>query len=146
METPFWERPLAELDRQQWEALCDGCARCCLNKLEDEESGELYLTNIACRYLERDTCGCSVYERRTVLEPECIQVTPENAAALRWMPSSCAYRLRAEGKPLPEWHPLISGDADSVREAGMAVGAFAVLESELPEGAELEDFIVGPFE
>ncbi len=146
MDTPFWERPLAELNREQWEALCDGCARCCLNKLEDEESGELYLTNIACRYLDRDSGGCTVYARRTVLEPECIQVTPRNAATLRWMPSSCAYRLRAAGKPLPEWHPLISGDPHSVQEAGMAVGHFAVLESELPEGAALEDFIVGPFE
>ncbi|MDH3355811.1 MAG: YcgN family cysteine cluster protein [Chromatiales bacterium] len=140
MSNPFWERPLEELNRDEWEQLCDGCARCCLIQLEDEESQEIITTSVACQYLERESCSCSVYLERRKLVPECWQVTVENISQLHWMPMTCAYRLRAEGRPLPDWHPLISGDPNSVHEAGISVKHLATLESELPQDAELEDY------
>ena len=140
MSSPFWERPIEELSREEWEQLCDGCARCCLIQLEDEESEEIITTSVACRYLERESCSCSVYEERRILVPECWQVTLENISQLPWMPATCAYRLRAEGRPLPDWHPLISGDPNSVHEAGISVKYLATLESELPEDAHIEDY------
>jgi uncharacterized cysteine cluster protein YcgN (CxxCxxCC family) len=130
----FWEeKPLAELSREEWEALCDGCARCCLIKLEDEEDGTLYTTSLVCRYLDLESCACSRYSERSVLVPECLQVTPQNADKLEWMPQSCAYRLLAEGRPLPEWHPLITSNKESVHEAGISVRHFAISEAEVGE-------------
>ena len=140
MDKPFWERPLETLNGKEWEQLCDGCARCCLIQLEDEESSEIITTSIACRYLERDSCRCSVYQKRRKLVPGCWQVTIENIPELFWMPPTCAYRLRYEGRPLPEWHPLISGDPNSVYEAGISVKHLAILESELPKDADFEDY------
>ncbi|TXS92965.1 YcgN family cysteine cluster protein [Parahaliea maris] len=118
--------PLEALDRQQWEALCDGCAKCCLHKLEDEDSGEVYYTKVRCRYLDEDNCRCSDYERRSVLVPNCVHLTVENSAEFDWLPSTCAYRLRAHGEPLPEWHPLVSGDRDSVHRAGVSIRGRAI--------------------
>lgn len=141
-DLPFWERPLESLTAEEWERLCDGCARCCLIQLEDEESGERHTTALACRYLDREACRCTVYSERTRLVPECLQVTPENVYTLDWMPRSCAYRLRAEGRPLPEWHPLISGDPESVHEAGISVRGYAISEAEIDEGADMEAYII----
>jgi uncharacterized cysteine cluster protein YcgN (CxxCxxCC family) len=139
----FWEeKSLAEMSREEWESLCDGCARCCLIKLEDEESGELHTTSVVCRYLELDRCRCSVYSERTRLVPDCLQVTQENIAQLYFMPQSCAYRLLAEGRPLPEWHPLISGSRRSVHESGIGVCTFAIPEQELPDEVEWEDYLL----
>ncbi len=139
----FWEnKSLADMNREEWESLCDGCARCCLIKLEDEESGELCTTNVACRYLEIAQCHCNVYRERTRLVPECLQVTQENVAGLYWMPQSCAYRLLAEGKPLPDWHPLVTGKHGSVPEAGIAVSGYAISELALDENSDLEDYII----
>ncbi|MGB0682660.1 MAG: YcgN family cysteine cluster protein [Magnetovibrionaceae bacterium] len=122
LEQPFWETtPLEQMTDSQWESLCDGCAKCCLEKLEDEDSGEIRHTNIACRLLDLGTCRCSDYQRRARRVPDCVQLTPRNVSELRWMPSTCAYRLLAEGKPLPDWHPLISGNPESVFEAGQSV-------------------------
>ncbi|HFD81470.1 MAG TPA: YcgN family cysteine cluster protein, partial [Gammaproteobacteria bacterium] len=102
--TAFWKhKPLDELDREEWESLCDGCGRCCLLKIEDEDSGELYYTNVACRYYDNDRSRCSCYGDRTERVPECIRVTPEVAREARWLPDTCAYRLLAEGKPLFDW-------------------------------------------
>ena len=106
----FWEKPLAALDRAQWEALCDGCGKCCVHKLEDEETGELVATNVACRLLDRRMGRCSDYKHRHAYVAECVRLTPRTAATLDWLPSTCAYRLRANGEPLPDWHYLISGD------------------------------------
>ena len=118
----FWKKsPMEEWTREQWESLCDGCAKCCLNKLEDEETGELWYTNVVCDLLDLDTCSCSDYPNRSVRVPECITLTPENSRELYWMPSTCAYRLLAEGKDLPEWHPLVSGDPLSIIRAGQTV-------------------------
>ena len=124
--TEWWQRPLQDLDREQWEALCDGCAKCCLHKLEDEDSCEVFYTKVRCRYLEEETCRCSDYAQRSVLVPNCIQLQPGNVDELDWLPSSCAYRLRAEGKPLPEWHYLVSGSRESVHSAGISIRGRAI--------------------
>jgi uncharacterized cysteine cluster protein YcgN (CxxCxxCC family) len=114
-------KPLAELDQEQWEALCDGCAKCCLHKLEDADSGEVFYTKVRCRYLNEETCRCSDYQNRSVLVPNCIRLGAHAVADLDWLPSTCAYRLRAHGEPLPQWHPLVSGQTDSVHRAGISI-------------------------
>ncbi|WP_043739749.1 YcgN family cysteine cluster protein [Thioalkalivibrio nitratireducens] len=141
MPEPFWERPLATLDEAQWEALCDGCGRCCLHKLEDEDSGALAHTWLACRLLDCATGRCSDYPTRHRQVPDCLRVTLETVAEYEWLPPTCAYRLRHRGVPLPDWHPLISGDPDSVRAAGVSVAGRVVREDEAPD-LPLEDFIV----
>jgi len=136
----FWERyRLGELTRPEWEALCDGCGKCCLNKLEDEQSGEIVFTRIACRLLDDATCRCSHYEFRKKIVPDCIVLTPGTMADVAYfMPGSCAYRLLHEGKPLPDWHPLISGDPESVHKAGQSVRGRTIPEFEVPK-EEWED-------
>lgn len=120
--TEFWrDKPLSAMSQAEWESLCDRCGRCCLLKLEDVDSGELYFTSVACEHLQAG-CQCRHYERRIELVDECLQLTPESLPKLRdHLPASCAYRRLAEGRPLPDWHPLISGDPDSVRRAGISV-------------------------
>lgn len=121
-ERPFWERKsLGEMSIEEWESLCDGCAKCCLHKLEDEESGEILYTRVACRYLDQARCRCTVYAERKRLVPECVKLEPGNFDGLDWMPSTCAYRLLNEGKPLPLWHPLIAGDRKAMEAAGQSV-------------------------
>jgi len=138
----FWEeKSLGQLSREEWESLCDGCARCCLIKLEDEDDGTLYTTSLVCQYLDLEGCACSRYSERTVLVPECLQVTPDNADKLHWMPQSCSYRLLAEGRPLPEWHPLVSGTKESVHDAGISVRNFAIHENEVDE-EDWEGYVV----
>jgi uncharacterized cysteine cluster protein YcgN (CxxCxxCC family) len=140
MSERFWEdRPLAALDRGQWEALCDGCGKCCLHKLEDEETGELFATNVACRLLDRATAQCSDYRHRRVYVPDCVRLTSGNVDTIDWLPSTCAYRLRAEGKPLFDWHYLVCGDRDAVRRAGQSVAGWTISES---DAGELEHHIV----
>ncbi|MCV2869523.1 YcgN family cysteine cluster protein [Defluviimonas sp. WL0002] len=138
----FWTRPLSSLSPEEWEALCDGCGKCCLNKLEDAETGEIFFTRIGCRLLDGDTCRCGQYENRKSFVPECVVLTPRNLKDIAyWMPSTCAYRLLAEGKPLPEWHPLLTGDPDSVHKAGMSVKGWTLPEFEVPE-EDWEDHII----
>jgi uncharacterized protein len=129
----FWELPLDALNKQEWEALCDGCGGCCLVKLQDEDSGELAFTNLACRYLDANKCQCRVYQQRFSKVPDCIQVTEAVARNTDWLPSTCAYRLRAHGRPLPQWHPLLSGDRRSVQQAGVSVAGRVVSEQLVPE-------------
>jgi len=135
----FWQdKSLAELNPAEWEALCDGCGRCCLNKLEDEDTGELYFTNVACRELDLASCRCRHYPERTRFQAECLVIEPGKGEVLAQLPSTCAYVLRAAGRPLPAWHPLVSGDPDSVHRAGMSVRGKAVSEEfihpeQLPE-------------
>ncbi|MBA2920908.1 YcgN family cysteine cluster protein [Sphingomonas sp. MAH-20] len=139
-EGRFWDDlPLESLDRGQWEALCDGCGKCCVHKLEDEVTGELFPTNVACKLLDRHSGRCSNYRHRRAFVPECVRLTPKLAATLDWLPDSCAYRLRAEGKPLPDWHPLNSGDPESVHKAGMSVRGWTISET---DAGELEDHIL----
>lgn len=121
-DPPFWRaKSLDEMTTAEWESLCDGCARCCLIKLEDVDTGELAFTDIACRLLDLDKCTCTDYANRTTRVPDCAQVTPELARTANWLPSTCAYRLLAEGKDLYWWHPLVSGDRETVHQAGMSV-------------------------
>ncbi len=137
----FWERPLKDLTKAEWEALCDGCGKCCLNKLEDEETGEVVFTRVACRLLDDETCRCAQYDIRLQFVPECIVLTPKNIAEVGYfMPASCAYRLRHEGRPLPRWHPLLTGDPESVH-AGHSVRGRTVPEFEIPE-EEWEDYVI----
>jgi uncharacterized cysteine cluster protein YcgN (CxxCxxCC family) len=128
-KTAFWEtKALHEMTAPEWESLCDGCAKCCLCKLEDADSGTVYYTDVVCRYLNARSCRCRDYANRTVLVPDCVKLTPDNLAAIDWMPSTCAYRLLHEGKPLEEWHPLVSGDPQSVHKAGISVRGRCVSE------------------
>lgn len=123
----WWhDKTLDELTPTQWEALCDGCAKCCLHKLEDEDSGEVYYTKIRCRYLDEKTCRCTDYANRSVLVPNCIALRPGELDALDWLPITCAYRLRAAQQPLPDWHPLVSGAVDSVHLAGVSIRGRAI--------------------
>jgi hypothetical protein len=125
--TEWWnEKPLNELSATEWEALCDGCAKCCLHKLEDEDSAEVYYTKVRCRYLDEQACRCSDYKNRSVLVPNCIDLRSADWATLDWLPSTCAYRLRAQDLPLPQWHPLVSGNSESVHDAGVSIRGRAV--------------------
>jgi uncharacterized cysteine cluster protein YcgN (CxxCxxCC family) len=136
---PFWKsKPLNQMTRAERESLCDGCAKCCLHKLEDPDTGAIAQTNVACRLLDIGSCRCSNYRNRARYVPDCVVLTPKNVGALSWMPRTCAYRLLAEGKDLPEWHPLVSGDPESVHKAGISVRGRAI--SERHAGA-LEDHL-----
>ncbi len=136
---PFWEKPLSQLDRGQWEALCDGCGRCCLHKLEDDETGELYPTNVACRLLDRRNGRCTDYAHRKAQVADCVVLERGKIQGLDWLPETCAYRLRAADMPLPEWHYLISGSRETVHEAGQSTRGWTV--SEVDAG-ELEHHLV----
>ena len=139
---PYWQRKaLAEMTTAEWEALCDGCGRCCLIKLEDPDDGEIVHTNVACHLLNEKTCRCRDYPNRKARVPDCVQLSPENIAGLNFMPPSCAYRRLAEGRDLAWWHPLVSGDPDSVHEAGISVRGRVICETEVPD-EDLEDHIV----
>jgi uncharacterized cysteine cluster protein YcgN (CxxCxxCC family) len=136
----FWEtRRLDQLDRGQWEALCDGCGKCCLHKLEDEDSGEMAATNVACRLLDRDQGQCSNYRHRHAHVPDCVRLTPRSVATIHWLPKTCAYRLRGAGEPLPEWHYLVCGDREAVHRAGESTRGWTV--SEIDAG-DLEHHMV----
>ena len=137
--TPFWERDLASLDQGEWEALCDGCGRCCIHKLEDDETGLLYPTNVACRLLDRRNGRCLDYSNRQKLVSDCVKIDRSSLGRLEWLPESCAYRLRAAGEPLREWHYLISGDRETVHTAGQSTRGWTV--SEVDAG-ELEYHVV----
>lgn len=139
---PFWEtKSLADLNRREWESLCDGCGRCCLRKLEDPDSGQIAYTDVACRLLDTGSCRCRNYDRRTELVADCVRLRPGDREQLEWMPSTCAYRLLDAGKPLPDWHPLISGSDRSVHEAGISVRERCVSEEFVHED-EIEFRIV----
>ncbi|MEC8293532.1 MAG: YcgN family cysteine cluster protein [Pseudomonadota bacterium] len=139
----FWEKvPLTKMSRPEWEALCDGCGKCCLNKLEDEDTGQVALTNVACRLLDDQTCQCSQYPIRHNFVPECIVLSPDNMEEnLYWMPETCAYKLLWNGRPLPDWHPLKTGDRDSVHKAGVSMRGRTVPEFEVDDD-EWEDHII----
>lgn len=139
-ERPFWEtKTLRQMSRAQWESLCDGCGKCCVHKLEDEETGELYPTNVACRLLDRRSGRCTDYKHRKALVPECVRLVPEKLDQIDWLPSTCAYLLLHRGEPLPEWHPLVTGDPESVHKAGMSVRGWTVSED---EAGDLEHHMV----
>lgn len=139
MTAPFWEsKTLDELTRDEWEALCDGCGRCCLNKLEDEDTGEILFTRVACRLLDIHDCRCTRYAQRHQEVPTCLDLR-RGFRQFHWLPSTCAYRLRHEGKALPEWHPLVSGQAASVHAAGISVRPIAISETGIED---IEDHVM----
>ena len=128
---PFWRtKRLTQMSRAEWESLCDGCGKCCVHKLEDEDTGELVPTNVACRLLDRRSGRCMDYRNRRAYVPECVRLTPEKLLQLDWLPSTCAYLLLAQGQDLPGWHPLVTGDPESVHKAGMSVRGWTVSEDE----------------
>lgn len=140
-EQPFWKRKrLGEMTLEEWESLCDGCGKCCLNKIEDIDTGEISPTDVACRLLDLGSCRCTNYAKRKRLVPDCVVLTPTNIESIAWMPRTCAYRLIAEGKDLAWWHPLVSGDPESVHKAGVSVRGRAISERRLRR--PLEEHIV----
>lgn len=139
---PFWQvKQLHEMTSQEWESLCDGCGRCCLVKLEDEDTGIIYTTDVSCRLLDCSTCRCTGYANRHQLVDDCIKLDPDNVDELGWLPATCAYRLVWEGKPLEDWHPLVSGSSETVHEAGISVRGRVTNETEV-EVDDLPDRIV----
>lgn len=141
-EAPFWRRKmLAEMTQEEWESLCDGCGKCCLLKLEEVTTGEVSYTEVACRLLDLGSCRCTRYSMRKQLVSECAHLSPETVATFSWLPSTCAYRLISEGEDLPWWHPLVSGDPETVHQAGISVRGRVIPEKQVDED-DLEDHIV----
>lgn len=139
---PFWRsKTLEEMTPEEWESLCDGCGRCCLNKLEDEETEELFFTSVACRLLDCGTCRCSDYANRFASVPDCVKLTPEDVRVIDWLPPTCAYRLVAEGRDLYWWHHLVSGDSETVHLAGVSVRGRVTAQEGVPPFEEYEDHI-----
>lgn len=136
----FWkEKSLEQMSPREWESLCDGCGKCCLHKIEDEDSQEIAFTNVACKLLDSRTARCSNYPKRKKYVSDCQVLTPKKVRKFVWLPSTCAYRLLAENKDLPAWHPLVSGSRDSVHQAGVSVRNRVVSENAVKD---LEDFVV----
>ncbi|TCD13532.1 YcgN family cysteine cluster protein [Oricola cellulosilytica] len=143
-EKPFWQtKSLGEMSPDEWESLCDGCGKCCMSKLIDDDTDEIHFTTVACRLFNENTCRCADYLNRQAIVPDCVRLTPENVGEIEWLPSTCAYRLLAEGRPLYDWHPLVSGDPASVHEASMSMrGRVSAHEQEIAHEGEYLDHII----
>jgi uncharacterized cysteine cluster protein YcgN (CxxCxxCC family) len=140
-QQPFWRtKSLAEMTAEEWESLCDGGGLCCLVRFEDEDSGEIIPTRVSCRLFDDGLCRCKDYANRKAQVPDCIKLTPSNIEALEWMPRSCAYRRLHEGRGLPSWHPLITGDPESTHEAGASVRGQTISETCLDDPEDALDF------
>ncbi len=138
----FWHaKKLHEMTSEEFESLCDGCGKCCLHKLEDEDTGDVFYTKVACRYLDHTSCQCQTYSCRQQQVPDCVVLTPVSVTDTFWLPETCAYRLVDEGIPLFDWHPLVSGDPTSVHKAGMSVSGKVVHENSV-DLEDLEDYVV----
>lgn len=140
MTEHFWKhKSLAEMNRDEWESLCDGCALCCLHKVQDDDTGEVFYTDIACRLLDLETCRCTDYTNRAKEVVECLVLVADQPEAFQWLPASCAYRRLSKGQDLPDWHPLITGDPGSAHSAGASIKGFAVSENETTEWSIVQD-------
>lgn len=142
---PFWRKPIDSLSESEWESLCDGCGRCCLVKLEDEDTGRTHYTDVACALFDAGTCRCGDYTNRQMLIPDCVKLTPDALRTIPWLPPTCAYRLVREGRDLPWWHPLVSGTTDTVVEAGVSMkGRITVRETDVPTESLPERIVTWP--
>lgn len=144
MGTPFWKtKALEDMTASEWESLCDGCGKCCLAKLEDEDTGEIHWTSVGCRLFDAERCRCSDYENRQSKVSDCVRLTPEKVRSIAWLPSTCAYRLVAEGRDLHDWHPLMSGDAGTVHSAGISMrGRITAIETDIEDVDEYFDHML----
>lgn len=143
---PFWEtKRLQDMSPAEWDSLCDGCGQCCLNKIEDEDTGKIFLTRLACSLLDIGSCRCKDYENRFARMPDCLSIDMKAVKKLRWLPESCAYRRLHEGRGLAWWHPLVSGDPESVHQAGVSVRSWARSDKGIPE-SEIARYIIGEVE
>ena len=139
-ELPFWKRKtLTEMTTDEWESLCDSCGKCCLHKLEDEDSGSVYYTSVVCDLIDLNSCRCTHYQDRCRLVPDCLDLKQHDFTEFNWLPSTCAYKLLAEGQDLPDWHPLVAGNGDAIHDAGVSIRSYAMKESEVDA---LEDHII----
>lgn len=146
MVEPFWRvKALEDMSREEWESLCDGCARCCLIKLEDEDTGEVHLTRLSCRMLDTGTCRCRDYDNRHASVPDCVAIDAAKVRSLNWLPSTCAYRVLSEGRELAWWHPLVSGSPETVHEAGISVRGWSRSEDSVGPAA-IHRYIIRDFE
>ena len=144
MHAPFWKtKSLEDMSAAEWESLCDGCGKCCLSKLQDEDTDEIYWTSVGCRLFDQNSCRCANYADRLKQVSDCVQLTPANVRTIRWLPSTCAYRLVAAGEDLAPWHPLVSGDRLSVHRAGISVkGKVTALETDLLDDEDYFDHML----
>lgn len=145
LNKPFWEtKSLEEMSKAEWEAICDGCGRCCLLKIEDWDTGEIFLTRLSCKLLDQSSCRCSDYENRQSIVDDCLALEPDKARSLSWLPATCGYRRIANGEGLAWWHPLVSGSAETVHEAGISVRGWALSESTVSPD-DIERYIIDDF-
>jgi uncharacterized cysteine cluster protein YcgN (CxxCxxCC family) len=144
MGEPFWKlKTLEEMTDREWESLCDGCGKCCLAKLEDEDTGDIHWTNVGCRLFDAESCRCTDYSHRLAKVADCVRLTPQNVCTIKWLPSTCAYRLIAEGRDLYWWHHLVSGSAETIHQAGMSMrGRVSVSENDLSEPEDYFDYVL----
>ena len=144
---PFWKStPLTEMTKEQWESLCDGCGKCCCIRLEDEDNGAIYITDVVCKLFDSQSCQCTDYKNRSIKVPDCVTLTPDNVEKLNWMPQTCAYRLIANGEDLPPWHHLVSGSKETIHDAGMSVQNAVISELAVDEEDHPHRIVIWPGE
>jgi len=146
-ELPFWKtKNMAEMSPNEWESLCDGCGKCCCIRLEDDDTGQIYITDVACKLFDPNRCQCTDYKNRSMLVPDCVTLSPANVGQLHWMPKTCAYRLISEGKDLPDYHHLVSGSRETIHEVGMSVQQAVTSEILVDDDEILTRIVVWPGE
>ena len=147
IEKPFWRvKKMKDMNKQEWESLCDNCGKCCCIRLEDEETGDIYITDVACKLFDAETCKCTSYASRSEKVSDCVKLTKDNIDKLQWMPRTCAYRLISEGKELPYYHHLVSGSSSTIHDEGMSVKNEVVSETIVSEDEQIKRIVIWPGE